>query len=201
MTREQLWRLLQALGTASAPLPGLLRTWWRELAIGLLTVTSGSLLYLQLRPKPPVQPEVVTKTEYVTQEKVVTEVKEVVKWKERVVTKWRDRRVVVTKPDGTRVETVETSQQDERGVEQSAELGQSRSQQNVVVSKESVAVAPRQPRRYRAGVGWGSGDRVLLSGGIRLGDLPLTLDAHAGIPYKGLTLDRAHVGLGLSVEF
>ena len=195
MTREQLWNFVQGLVTASSPSVGLLRTWWRELAIGLLTVTSGSLLYLQLRPKPPVQPEVRIQTV----EKVVTVEKEVVKWKDRVVTKWRDRKVVVTKPDGTKVETTEVSRGEERGVEQSVE----QSRDVAVVRREEVATAPvpAQPHRYRVGAAWATGDRVLLSTGARIGDLPMTLDVHVGIPYKDVRVERAHVGLGLSVEF
>lgn len=178
-----------------------LPTRWKELTLGALV----GVLAVMLVRRPVSQPPPLIEVREVV--RTVDRIVEVEKWRDREVVKWRDRKVVVTKPDGTRVETTETSgSQSKDRQQEAARVVERRVEKELTVD---VPLPPPPPKPYRAGVavltaGNGrplTGDRLMLTGSARLGASPVTLDLHLGTSYKAPTLGNSFAGLGLSVEF
>lgn len=170
-----------------------LPTRWKELTLGALVGVLAVMLMRRPVPTPP--PHVEVREVVRTVDRIV----EVEKWRDREVVKWRDRKVVVTKPDGTRVETTETSgSQSKDRQQEAARVVERRVEKELTVD---VPLPPPPPKPYRAGVAVTTGERLMLTGSARLGTSPVTLDLHLGTSYKAPTLSNSFAGLGLSVEF
>lgn len=166
---------------------------WKELILGALVGVLAVVLVRRPVSQPP--PHIEVKEVVRTVDRIV----EVEKWRDREVVRWRDRKVVVTKPDGTRVETTETSgSQSKDRQQEAARVVERRVEKELTVD---VPLPPPPPTPYRAGVAALTGDRLMLTGSARLGTSPVTLDLHLGTSYKAPTLPNSFAGLGLSVEF
>jgi hypothetical protein len=113
---------------------------------------------------------VVESTKYIKQ----VEVKEVIKYVE--VARKDDRRVEITKPDGTHIVSTHVSTTDRREQVQIKEEGTTETQEEVRKSYASL-------HRYNLGLTYDVTGNVGVSAGIRLGDLPIFLQVYT-VPTK-----------------
>jgi hypothetical protein len=131
------------------------------LPYGLAILCIGALLYKGGAG----HVSVLESTKYIKQ----VEVKEVVKYVE--VNRTDNRRVEVTKPDGTRIVSTSNSTTDRR------EQVQARVETKTEVKEEETRKVNELPK-YNLGVTYDVAGHVGISAGIRLGDLPLFLQVY-----------------------
>lgn len=151
------------------------RTLYCLLGLGIGVAAS---LFLAADPIEVVRTEVIVKTK--VELKTEWKTKEVIKWKTRTV----------TKPDGTTI--VEHS-----GSDSSTSSGSnSQISDTTETSTTTIPIAQRTVYRlgvsYRPSLEWQNPENYLLTGGIRLGSMPLWLEGQVGLSW---------IGIGISYEW
>jgi hypothetical protein len=146
------------------------------LPYGLAVACTGLLLYKGGAG----HVSVMESTKYIKQ----IEVKEVVKYVE--VNRTDNRRVEVTKPDGTRIVSTSNSTTDRR------EQVQARVETKTEVKEKETTKVNAKPN-YNLGITYDTAGSIGVSGGIRLGTLPLFLQLYA-VP------SRMSGAIGLQLE-
>jgi len=140
----------------------------------LLGIGIGVVASLLLSPGP----VEVVRTEVVEKVKI----EEVIKWQEKEVVRWKTR--VETRPDGTVIT-------EESGSSSAVNSGSS----TTIISEEAhtaYSLSAKALPTYRIGASvrpdldWKNPGNYLLTGGIRLGRLPLWVEAQVGFAYYGI---------------